>query len=360
VVPRVYPELCSSRVVVMEFLEGIPLLQVEPREERRRLARILVGEAYKQIFVDGFFHADPHPGNLRYLRDGRIGLLDFGLMGRLTPRMRDLLIRLTIAVAVRDAGSAARIIYSAGIARERIELASLSRDIEGIFGSTIGRSLRDIDTERVAIDLMEVISRHGVMLPSGLAMLGKAGINLEGVVRTLDPEMDISQEALPYARKLVTLPGSPLELATEAFKQVLRFKGMFEELPLQIDQIMMDISSGRLNVNISSRQLDGLVPSLRELGGLLALGMVAAASIVAAAFLIVPYFGEMRLFGIPVLAVLAVWMAGWAGFLMVAVLGWALFRGKDLRIRLSSWIPLLRRRKEFRERKKSKNKAPVA
>lgn len=354
VVPRVYPAFCSSRVIVMEFLDGLPVLQVEDREERRRLARILVGEAYKQIFVDGFFHADPHPGNLRYLKDGRIGLIDFGLTGRLTPRMRDLLIRLTIAVAVRDAGSAARIIYAAGIARDRLDLTALSRDIEGIFGTTIGRSLRDIDTERVAIDLMEVISRHGVMLPSGLAMLGKAGINLEGVVRTLDPEMDLSREALPYARKLISLPESPLELATEAFKQILRFKGMFEELPLQVDQIMMDVSSGRLNINVSSRQLDGLVPSIRELGGLLALGMVAAASIIAAALLIVPHFGETRLSGIPVLPVLAVWIAGWAAFLMVAVLAWAMFRGRDLRIRLSRWIPWLRRRKETRERKRAK------
>lgn len=354
VVPRVFTEFSSSRIIVMEFLKGISVLQVTDPEERRRIASILVGEAYKQLFVDGYFHADPHPGNLRYLEDGRIGMIDFGLVGRLTPRMRDLIIRLTMAVAVRDAGSAAKIIYSAGISRERIDLAILSRDIEQIFSSTLDMSLKDIDTENVAFELMEVISRHGVMLPSGLALLGKAGINLEGVVRTLNPGIDVAKEAFPYIRKLITLPDDPMGIMTEALKQFLRLKGMVEELPVQLDQIMMDVSSGKLNINISSKQLDGLVPSLRELGGLLALGMVAASSIVAAALLIIPHFGETSFYGIPVLPVIAVGIAAAATSLVTVVIGWALFRGRDMRIRLSSWIPIIRRGRESRERKRRK------
>jgi len=354
VVPRVYTDLSSSRIIVMEYLQGISVLQVEDPEERKRIARILIGEAYKQCFVDGFFHADPHPGNVRHLEDGRIGMIDFGLVGALTPRMRDLLIRLTMAVGVRDANTAAKIIYSAGIAKERIDLTVLSRDIEDIFSTTLDISLQDIDTERVAFDLMEVISRHGVMLPSGLALLGKAGINLEGVVRTLDPEIDVAREAFPYIRKLITLPDDPMGLMTEALKQFLRLKGMMEEIPLQVDQILMDISSGKLNVNFSSKQIEGLIPSIRELGALLAFGMVAAASVVAAALLIIPHFGDTEFYGIPVLPVLAVFITGFASFLVSMVVGWALFRGRDFRIRLSSWIPLIRRSRELRGQRKKK------
>lgn len=354
VVPKVYTDLSSSRVIVMEYLKGMSVLQVKDVEERKRIAGVLIGEAYKQCFVDGFFHADPHPGNVRYLEDGRIGMIDFGLVGRLTPRMRDLLIRLTMAVGVRDANAAAKIIYSAGISKERIDLSVLSRDIEDIFSSTLDISLQDIDTERVAFDLMEVISRHGVMLPSGLALLGKAGINLEGVVRTLDPEIDVAREAFPYIRKLITIPDDPMGLMTEALKQFLRLKGMIDEVPLQIDQIMMDISSGKLNINISSKQLEGLIPSIRELGALLAFGMVAAASVVAAALLIIPHFGGTVIYGIPILPALAVIMTGFASFLVFSVAGWALFRGRDLRIRLSSWIPMIRRSRERRELKRKK------
>ncbi len=352
VVPRVYAEICSSRIIVMEYLRGTSVIKVQDPGERRRIARIIVGEAYKQIFVDGFFHADPHPGNIRCLEDGRVGMIDFGLVGRLSPRMRDLIVRLTMAVAVQDAPSAAKIIYSAGIAKERIDLAALSRDIERIFGTTLGKSLQEIDTQHVAFELMEVISKHGVMLPPGLALLGKAGVNIEGVIRSLDPDMDLSKEALPYASKLLPFPEDPMSLVSEALKQFLRLKGTLEELPVQLDQILMDVSGGKLNINVSSRQTEGLVPAIRELGGLLALGMVAAASIIAAALLVIPHFGDTVLYGIPVLPVLAVGMTVTAWFLMILVIGWAVLRGRDLRIRLSSWIPLLRRRVETRDRRR--------
>jgi ubiquinone biosynthesis protein len=354
VVPRVYPEYCSPRIIVMEYLQGTSVIKVEDPEERRRVARIIVGEAYKQIFVDGFFHADPHPGNVRYLEDGRIGMIDFGLVGRISPRMRDLIVKLTMAVAVRDATSAAKTIYSAGVAKERIDLTALSRDIDQIFSSTLGKSLQDIDTQYVVFELMEVISKHGVTLPSGLALLGKAGVNIEGVIRTLDPEIDLSKEALPYAHKLLPLPDDPMSLLSEVMKQFLRLKGTMDELPVQLDQILLDVSTGKMNINVTSRQMEGLVPALRELGGLLATGMVAAASIVAAALLVIPHFGNTLLYGIPVLAVIAVCMAVVAGFLMNLVIGWAVFRGRDLRIRLSSWVPFLRRRIESRKRKKDK------
>jgi len=352
VVPQVYEAYCSSRVVVMEYLRGTSVVKVEDPETRRRIARIIVGEAYKQIFVDGFFHADPHPGNIRYLEDGRVGMIDFGLVGTLSPRMRDLIVRLTMAVAVRDAASAAKVIYSAGMAKERIDLAALGRDIELIFGDTLDRSLQDIDTQHLVFQMMEVISKHGIMLPPGLALLGKAGVNIEGVVRSLAPDLDLSKEALPYASRLLPFPEDPMSLLSEALKQFLRLKGTLEELPVQLDQILMDVSSGRLNVNVTSPQAEGLVPAVRELGGLLALGMVAAASIVAASLLVIPYFGEATLYGVPVLPALAVGMAVVSGFLVTLVIAWALLRGRDLRIRLSNWVPLLRRGAEARTRRR--------
>ena len=152
-----------------------------------------------------------------------------------------------------------------------------------------------------------------------------------------------------------------MSLVTEALKQLLRLKGTLEELPVQLDQILMDVSTGRLHVNVSSPQAEGLVPAIRELGGLLALGMVAAASIIAAALLVIPHFGDTVLYGVPVLPVLAVVITVWAGVLMTAVIGWAALRGRDLRIRLASWIPLLSRSAENRRsRKERRNRGPGA
>jgi ubiquinone biosynthesis protein len=326
----------------MEYLEGVSVTRVEDPDVRRQIARLLLQEAYKQVFVDGFFHADPHPGNLRYLADGRIGMIDFGLVGRLSPRMRDLLVRLAMAVAFRDSDRVAKIVYSAGIARERVDLAALSRDVDEVFGTTLGRSLHEIDTERVILQFMSLVSRYGVTLPHELALLGKAGVNVEGVVRTLDPEIDISRELLPQAYQMISVPEDPQELMTEGLKQVVRLRAMMEEVPLQLDQIVTDVAGGKMHVNVSSEQAEGLVPSIRELGALLAIGMVAAASIVAAALLIIPYFGDMTIRGVPVLPVIAAGMAVYAGFLMTVVVAWALLRGRDLRIQLSRWASVIR------------------
>ncbi len=342
VVPEVYAGLSSSRVIVMECFEGGPVTQVEEEEERKRIARILLQEFYKQVLVDGFFHADPHPGNLRFLEDRRIGLIDFGLVGRLSPRMRDLLVRLATAVAFRDSERVAKIVYSAGIARERIDLAALSRDVDEVFGATLGKPLQEIDSEIVVLQFMSLVSRYGVTLPHELALLGKAAVNVEGVVRTLDPEIDISRELLPQAYQMISVPDDPQALMTEGFKQLVRLKAMMEEVPLQLDQIVTDVAGGKMHLHVSSEQAEGLVPSIRELGALLALGMVAAASIVAAALLIIPYFGDVTLRGIPVLPVIAAGMAVYAGFLMALVVAWALLRGRDLRIQVSRWVSLFR------------------
>jgi ubiquinone biosynthesis protein len=342
VVPDVYAQLSSSRIIVMEFLEGVSVTRVENQNQRKDIARILLQEAYKQVFVDGFFHADPHPGNLRCLENGRIGMIDFGLVGRLSPRMRDLLVRLAMAVAFRDSERVAKIVYSAGVARERVDLAALSRDVDDVFGTTLGRSLQEIDTELVVLQFMSLVSRYGITLPHELALLGKAGVNVEGVVRTLDPDIDISRELLPQAYEMISVPEDPQALMTEGFKQLVRLKAMMEEVPLQVDQIVTDVASGRMHLNVSSEQAEGLVPSIRELGALLAIGMVAAASIVAAALLIIPHFGDTTIRGVPVLPLIAAGMAVYAGFLMTVVVGWALLRGRDLRIQLSRWASLFR------------------
>ncbi len=346
VVPEVHPDICSPRVIVMEYLQGISVTQVEEPAERKRIARVLLKEAYKQVFVDGFFHADPHPGNLRFLEGGRIGLIDFGLVGRLSPRMRELLVRLATAVGFRDAERVAKIVYAAGIARDRIDLAALSRDVDEVLGTTLGRPLKEIDTELVLLQFMNLISRYGVTLPHELALLGKAGVNIEGVVRTLDPEIDIARELLPQAYQMISVPDDPQALMTEGFKQLLRLKAMMDEMPLQIDQIVTDVASGKMHVHVDADQIEGLVPAIRELGALLAIGMVAAASIVAAALLVIPYFGETTLRGIPVLPVLAAGMAVYAGFLMTVVVAWALLRGRDLRIQLSRWVSFFRWRRK--------------
>ncbi len=342
VIPEVYAPLCSSRVIVMECLDGGPVTQVEDRDERKRMARILLQEFYKQVLVDGFFHADPHPGNLRYLEGRGIGLIDFGLVGRLSARMRDLLVRLATAVAFKDSERVAKIVYSAGIARERIDLAALSRDVDEVFGTTLGKPLHEIDSEIVVLQFMSLVSRYGVTLPHELALLGKAAVNVEGVVRTLDPEIDIARELLPQAYQMISVPEDPEALLTEGFKQLVRLKAMMEEMPLQVDQIVSDVAGGKMRLNVTSEQAEGLVPSIRELGALLALGMVAAASIVAAALLIIPYFGDATIRGIPVLPVIAAGMAVYAGFLMALVVAWALLRGRDLRIQMSRWISLFR------------------
>lgn len=320
VIPVVFDDLSSTTVLTMSYVEGVPFSRLPEGVDHRAIAERMVREAFDQVFVDGVYHADPHPGNLLYLPDGRYAILDFGLIGKLTPQMQETLVVLALAVSVRDADTVARTIYRLGQGNERVNLSAVRDDATQMLNRYLDRSISDIDSTLLMQDVLTLGMKHQLRIPSEYTMLGRAGSTLEGIVRELDPHIDVAEVARPYAERLLLNRVGLEQVEGNLYRALLQFQGLSNDIPLQVSQILADLSSGKTQVRVLGPQLDRLHASV------LMAGTIVAGSILGGAFIIGAFIAlariESTLFGVPAVGLLgaffgvgiALWVGAYALF----------------------------------------------
>jgi ubiquinone biosynthesis protein len=334
-IPRVLDELSSGTVLTLEFFGGVRLLEAQLSPERRtELAHVVLDTAFRQLFEDGLFHADPHPGNFLLLTDGDIGLIDFGLVGRLTRQMREQLVILIVAVAVKDSDSVARLLYRIGAPDARANIAAFRSDIDGVLGRHLPRTLGEVNARRLLSDLLDLAVKYRIRVPREYALLSRASISMEGILRQLSPDLDIVGVALPYAKELLKGRYDVGDLQGGLLRALLRFQGLAADLPTQLSQILLDLETGRFNVHVRSTTLDQVNSSLRSAAVITFLGLCACGFIVGAfiSFAQVPW--TVR--GYPVLGLLGT--AG-AAALFGAAFTWYLFGNRFGKISVRRLLP---------------------
>jgi len=277
VVPKCYRDASSQTVLTQQRIHGRSLHEAFKDEsfDRARLVERLAFTAFKMVFEDGFFHADPHPGNILELEDGRMALLDFGLVGRVSATMRESLIRLALGIFTRDVPSLARFFVRLGQGNEPVDIQQFRREIEALLEHYLGLQLGEIDTRSLISDLFDVALRYRIRVPPEYALLVKTVATLEGVVRTADPNLDLLAATRPYAQRLLTERYGPQGLATRATKLGVGLGGLIQDLPLDIEQALMDLQAGRLQVQIRSEDLRELSDRINGLGTRIFLGVLA-------------------------------------------------------------------------------------
>jgi ubiquinone biosynthesis protein len=190
-VPAVYKELSTSRFLVLEEIQGGPIKIAPEGPERKDAAKQLVESFYRQILTDGFFHADPHPGNLMWW-NGKVYFLDAGMVGELDPRLRELVMLLMMAFWQGDDQFLSEIVLQLGGEEtpHDIDLLAFQEEVAGLFGSVRGQSLQDIQLGPVMEGLTQIAARHDVRLPASLALTGKALAQMQLAAAELDPTLD--------------------------------------------------------------------------------------------------------------------------------------------------------------------------
>jgi ubiquinone biosynthesis protein len=221
-IPQCYRELSSRHVLVLEELDGESLASLRERSARdpdtaRRIAQLAFREILAQVFEDGRFHADPHGGNLLLLADGRLGLIDWGLTGTLGREERARLTRAARAVLARDSKLAIRTLLEFGVLDEAFDVEAFGRDVRMVLGQHVERPA-PARLEELASELLLVAQRHRVYLPRSTALLIKSLVTIEGVARSLDPELNVVSAALPVVLKALT----PRVLRWRHWRQLLR------------------------------------------------------------------------------------------------------------------------------------------
>ncbi len=278
VIPRVHDALSSSQVLTLDYIEGTRLNDITPEGgfDPERIARNIIEMSFRQLFEDGLFHGDPHPGNILILPGNRLALLDFGLVGRLTRPQQELLVTLIVAVALRDPDSMARLLDKIGAPDPRGPLGDLRGDIGGILERYLGLRLDEIRTATLLGDLLDLAVRHRIKVPKEYAVLAKASMTVEGIIRRLYPRLDILEVGLPYARQLLLARFSPEDPSGTLMRTLLRFQGLAEDVPHQLQQILADLEGGKLRINVRSADVEQLGEQVRSVGTLLFLGLLSA------------------------------------------------------------------------------------
>ncbi|HXF36720.1 MAG TPA: AarF/UbiB family protein [Actinomycetota bacterium] len=280
-VPRVHRDLSTDRLLVMEEVQGVPIRQAPPGPERREAARQLLESYYRQILTDGFFHADPHPGNLKWWND-RIYFLDFGMVGEVGPEMREHLMLLLMAFWQEDVQFLTDVTFmlAGGADRSDIDIDRFREELGQLMAKYRNASLREIQLGPILQEMTEIAIRHDVPLPASLALTGKALAQMQLATAELDPELDPFEVAGSFLmRSLVGRirdRADPKKLFYEAQKLKVRFARLTEAL----ERLAGTRPGPKLQVNFRAEPLERTV---HQAGRRLSLGITAGAALLGSA-----------------------------------------------------------------------------
>jgi ubiquinone biosynthesis protein len=279
VIPKVHVDLSSATVLTLEYVEGVKVNEVTEAAgfDLRQVAKNIIEASFRQLFEDGLFHGDPHPGNVLVLPGNRIALLDFGLVGRLTRAQQEALVTLLVAVALRDADTVARVLHRIGVPDAHTPIVDFRADVSAILERYLGLKLDEIRTTTLLRDLLDVAIRHRIRIPKEYAVLAKASITVEGMIRRLYPKLDVLEVGLPYAKELLLARFNPTDASGVMLRSLLKLQGLAEDVPSQLSQILVDLEAGKFRVNVHSEDVERVAANVRALGAMVVTGLVVAA-----------------------------------------------------------------------------------
>jgi ubiquinone biosynthesis protein len=263
--PSVFAQASARRVICLEYLDGLKVTDaVKAGASGQWIAESSVRIILKMVFEDGFFHADPHPGNVLILppptgADGRyapeqpviIGLLDLGLVGRLSPELRDQAVDLMGAAARSDADAVADAMLTIGRPRGKVDTEAFRRYVRQVADRHLGKQLKDVQATALVRDIVAGAVKFQIEIPTELTMMLRALMTIEGVGKQIYPELDLLAVARPYLTKMLWQRFHPLKLGGDLLRGAERLGNLARHLPFQIQEILEDLRQGRLQLAIT-------------------------------------------------------------------------------------------------------------
>jgi ubiquinone biosynthesis protein len=291
VIPKIYWSITTEKLLVLEWLVGKPILQAdlplssENPINNKTITTTLFRAFFQQMFVDGFFHADPHPGNIFYLENSKVALIDCGSIGRLDPRTQQLLTEMLLAIVDMDAGRCSQLTLELSENTRIPDLARLENDYENILRRYYNLNLAQLNFSEVFYEVLQLARKNKIKLPRNLGLYTKTLANLEGVARKLNPELNLLEEVKPlmtdiFRRQIVGEAPLPTLLRT-----ILDFKSLSLQSPRQIELLLDRLGTETLQWNLSIKQLDSLRRSMDDSANRLSFSVVVGSLIMGAAII---------------------------------------------------------------------------
>ena len=292
-VPRVFWEATTSRVLTLERIRGIKINDLKALDEqgtdRRRLADYATNVVLKMVCEDGFFHADPHPGNFFIEPNGTIGLIDFGMVGVIDEPTQELLAELLIGVDRQDANRLVDVFLELGVTRKRIDRTSVRRDIDVLLSNYWGLPLGELKIAALLNDVYAIMRRHRLHLPPNLALLLKTVIMIEGLGVALDPDFHLPKVLTPYTERLLLRQYSPFRWVQNFGRSSLELARLAVEMPQHLRRIATAAENGNLQIGMRPEGFDPVIDRLERIANRIVLGVITAAFINGLAVLVSVY-----------------------------------------------------------------------
>ncbi|MDP1935887.1 MAG: AarF/UbiB family protein [Hylemonella sp.] len=307
VIPRVHWAHTGERINVQDWVEGVPGEDLErvksegldPKLLAQRGARAVM----KMIVQDGFFHADPHPGNVFYLPGNRLAFIDFGMVGRIAPRRREELLRLLLGLVEKRPADVADVLVAWTGHAHGAQMATLEDEIEAFVDQHHGTPLAQLNLAQMLVEVTNVLREHRLALPADLALLIKAFISLEGMGRGLDPGFHMASEALPLLRRVLRARYTPQALGQRGWQALTGTLGMLGQLPADLAQLMRRVRQGRVQVGIEVAHLKRTGDLIDRAASRVSIALVIAALIIGSS-IVMTVGGGPQLLGLPAFGLL--------------------------------------------------------
>lgn len=288
-VPKVYLSLTTERVLTMEFLEGIPFHEIEKLKKKRINIKKIVRNGYyiilKQVFIDGLFHADPHPGNILILKEGKIGLIDFGIVGHFDKKLKQTALELFRSVINNEPEKAAKTILNAALAAETFDVERFNLEIKEIFEELQYTALKDIKIGYLLEEVLALINKYHLKAPVDLVLFGKTIVTLEGVALKYQPNFNLIGESRSTLNKLLDHTYFVKEVLQKTRTKMEQYRELAEVFPEYTREILEKARQFKFNLDLEDTDIRNLTLEMERSSGNLSLGLMVAALIVGSALL---------------------------------------------------------------------------
>ncbi|MBE9546149.1 MAG: phosphotransferase [Proteobacteria bacterium] len=315
-VPKVFRNTTTERVLTMEYIDGIKASEID-RIEREGLDRKIITARgadliLRQIFDHGFFHADPHPGNIFVLPDNVICLIDFGMMGYIDRQTREDFADLIYTVVHHDESRATQILLKLTEYDEKPDVRALERDLTDFIGQYLYVPLKDLQMEKLLHQLLKILSRHRLQLPQDLFLMMKALATVEGIGLLLDPDFEMIKQTIPFVRRVKMARYHPKRMADDIVRSGVEFVQLMQEIPGETREILEQMKQGKIKIEFKHKGLEPMLSTYDQISNRIAFAIVIAALIIGSALIVLSKTPPF-LFGISFIGII--------GFLAAAVMG---------------------------------------
>jgi ubiquinone biosynthesis protein len=318
-VPRVFWNYSRSRVLTLELLEGVHLRDLDLSnytiDERKRLSYVIAEAWMQMIFRHGFFHADPHPSNVMVLEESeRIGLIDFGMVGKLTDEDMSRLTGLFIDAVNERIEALPRRLAALGVRYPREQEEEFIAELRDVYYRYYGARLSEIDPIQLIREAFSLIYRMHLQLPTRFVLLDRAIATLGSVGMELYPDFNVFDVAKPYARELMIERFSPQRIARRSAQETGNYARMLRELPYQVHDVLQEMRDGQIEIGFRHEGLEDLIKRMDLVFNRIGIAVVAVGGAITSAMLafvaddVTSFFGILSVVGLALSGMLSIWL----------------------------------------------------